>query len=108
MDGPRTRTALGAGIIGWHIAWRNPGSGGRGPIGRQGVLRPRPDIRRGAPSAYGPDEARRIAAAPGIGADDIPHTILDERILGWRLYTIMTLRCLMVEVVCGVGVAYGA
>ena len=43
-------------------------------------------------AGYGPLEARRFGSEAGFGADGIGHRILDERMLGFHPYALITLR----------------
>jgi len=41
-------------------------------------------------AGYGPDEARRFAVAAGLPESAVGHAILDERLLGLRIYSLIT------------------
>ncbi len=43
-------------------------------------------------AGYGPDEARRFAVAAGLSEHAVGHGILDERLLGFRIYSLITIR----------------
>ena len=43
-------------------------------------------------AGYGPDEARRFAVSAGLPESAIGHGILDERLLGIRTYSLITIR----------------
>ena len=43
-------------------------------------------------AGYGPDEARRFAVAAGLPESAVGHAILDERLLGLRIYSLITIR----------------
>jgi hypothetical protein len=43
-------------------------------------------------AGYGPDEARRFAVSAGLPEDAVGHGILDERLLGLRIYSRITIR----------------
>ena len=42
-------------------------------------------------AGYGPDEARRFAVSAGLPEDAVGHGILDERLLGLRIYSRITI-----------------
>jgi SAM-dependent methyltransferase len=42
-------------------------------------------------AGYGPDEARRLAVAAGLPESAVGHAVLDERLLGLRIYSLITI-----------------
>jgi SAM-dependent methyltransferase len=43
-------------------------------------------------AGYGPDDARRFAVAAGLSESAVGHAILEERLLGLRIYSLITIR----------------
>lgn len=43
-------------------------------------------------AGFGPDEARRLAASAGLEPDSVHHRVLDERLLGLRPYSLITIQ----------------
>jgi SAM-dependent methyltransferase len=43
-------------------------------------------------AGYGPEEARALARRAGIDPRSVTHQVLDERLLGIRPYSLITLR----------------